>query len=109
TMTPNRVAATFGTAPLEAQIEQARGFYDAFRSADSNWRLEEHPFLRGTTDPWIVSSQIDLLDNAVAPPAEQWFWDELFERPEITRRSAASAKREPQSPVTLAWLAQKIS
>jgi hypothetical protein len=109
TMTPDRVAAAFGAPPLEAQIEQARGFYNAFRSADSNWRLEEHPFLRGTTDPWIVSSQVDLLDSAVAPPAEQWFWEELFERSEITRRSAVSAKREPQSPVTLAWLAQKIS
>ena len=90
TMTPDRIAAAFGAAPLESQIEQARVFYNAFRSADSNWRLEEHPFLRGTTDPWIVSSQIELLDNAVAPPAEQWFWEELFERSEITRRSAVS-------------------
>ena len=108
TMTPDRFAAAFGTAPLEAQIEQARGFYNAFRSADSNWRLEEHPFLRGTTDPWIVSSQIELLGQAVAPPAEQWFWEELFDHSDITRRSAAPAQRD-RSPVTLAWLAQKIS
>ena len=109
TMTPDRLAAAFGPAPLEAQIEQARAFYNAFRSADSNWRLEEHPFLRGTTDPWIVSSQVDLLDQAVAPPAEQWFWEELFDRSEITRRSAVSARQESRTPVTLAWLAHKIS
>ena len=109
TMTPERFTAAFGAAPLELQIEQARGFYSAFRSADSNWRLEEHPFLRGTTDPWIVSSQVDLVDAAVAPPAEPWFWEELFERSEITRRQAVSARRESQPPVTLAWLAQKIS
>jgi hypothetical protein len=109
TMTPDRVAAAFGGAPLELQIDQARGFYNAFRSSDSNWRLEEHPFLRGATDPWIVSSQVDLLDAAVAPPAEQWFWEQLFDNSEITRRSAASARREPRSPVTLPWIAQKIS
>jgi len=109
TMTPERITAAFGAAPVELQIEQARAFYNAFRASDSNWRLEEHPFLRGTTDPWIVTSQVDLLDDTVAPPAEQWFWEELFERSEITRRSAVSARREPQSPITLAWLAQKIS
>ena len=57
-MSPERVAAAFGAPPIEAQIEEARAFYGAFRSADSNWKLEEHPFLRGTTDPWIVASQI---------------------------------------------------
>jgi hypothetical protein len=109
TMSPDRIEAAFGPPPITAQIEQARAFYDAFRSADSNWKLEEHPFLRGTTDPWIVSSQVDLLHNDVAPPAEQWFWNELFERSEITRRTAANVERAPQSPVTLAWLAHKIS
>ena len=57
----------------------------------------------------MVASQVDLLDNVVAPPAEQWFWEELFERSETTRRSAVSARREPQSPVTLSWLVHKIS
>ena len=108
-MTPDRVAASFGAPPLEAQIEQARVFYNAFRSADSNWKLEEHPFLRGTSDPWVIASQIDLLDNAVAPPADRWFWEQLFEHAEVTRRAAASARREPRSPVTLAWLAHQIS
>jgi hypothetical protein len=109
TMSPDRVAAAFGAPPAGARIEHARAFYGAFRSADSNWKLEEHPFLRGTTDPWVVTSQIDLLGQAVAPPADQWFWETLFDRSEITRRSAASVEREPASPVTLAWLAQKIA
>jgi len=109
TMSQDRIEATFGAPPIAAQIEQARAFYNAFRSADSNWKIEEHPFLRGTTDPWIVSSQIDLLHNDVAPPAEQWFWNELFDRSEIARHTTASVERAPQSPVTLAWLAQKIS
>jgi len=109
TMSQDRIEATFGAPPIAAQIEQARAFYNAFRSADSNWKIEEHPFLRGTTDPWIVSSQIDLLHNDVAPPAAQWFWNELFDRSEIARHTTASVERTPQSPVTLAWLAQKIS
>lgn len=109
TMPPDRVAAAFGAPPLESQIEEARAFVGAFRSADSNWKLEEHPFLRGMTDPWIVASQIDLLDHAVAPPAERWFWETLFDRSEISRRAAAIVRHEPASPVTLAWLAQKIT
>jgi hypothetical protein len=97
-----------GPPPLDAQHEEVRALYGAFRAADSNWRLEEHPFLRGTTDPWIVASQIDIASGAVAPPAEQWFWEELFDRDDISRRSAAEVRREPASQVTLAWLTQKI-
>lgn len=108
-MTPERFAAAFGAGSIGAQIAEARTFYSAFRSADANWKLEEHPFLRGTTDPWIVSSQIALVNSAVAPPAAEWFWNELFDRSEITRRSAISADREPASTVTLGWMAQKIS
>lgn len=108
-MTPERQALAFGAAPIGLQIEEARAFYGAFRSADSNWKLEEHPFLRGTTDPWIVASQIAIKDGAVAPPAAQWFWKELFDRTEVTRRSAVATKREPSTPVTLAWLSQKIA
>ena len=109
TMSPERMTAAFGAPPIPLQIEEARGFYSAFRAADSNWKLEEHPFLRGTQDPWIVSSRIDLLGGAVAPPVEQWFWETLFDRSEITRRSAASLRREPASMVSLAWLVQKIA
>lgn len=109
TMTPERLAALRGAAPPEAQFEQARAMYAAFRSADSNWKLEEHPFLRGTTDPWIVSSQIDIRDGLVAPPAQQWLWDALFDGDDVARRAAASVKREPATPVTLAWLTQQVA
>lgn len=105
-MTPERQAAAFGAG--STHIEQARTFYGAFRSADSNWKLEEHPFLRGTTDPWVVSTQIALEDGAVAQPSAQWFWEELFDRAEIPRRAAASLNRDRSSPVPLAWLTEKI-
>lgn len=109
TMTPDRAAAALGPAPADLQLEAVRALYGSFRSADSNWKIEEHPFLRGTTDPWIVSSQIEINDGAVAGPAEQWFWDELFDRSDINRRTAAAVRRVPSSRVTLAWLAQKIT
>lgn len=108
-MTPERYAAAIGPPPLALQVEQARAFYAAFRSADSNWKLEEHPFLRGTTDPWIVSTQVDLDGTNVAPPAAQWFWDAMFERGDLTRHDAETLRREPASTVTLAWLAHQIS
>ena len=108
-MSPQRTAMVFGAPPFQAQLEEVRGFYAAFRSADSNWKLEEHPFLRGTTDPWIVSTQIAIKDGIVAGPADQWFWEALFDRSDLTRRMAANLRREPTATVTLAWLAQKIS
>jgi hypothetical protein len=115
TMTPERLALVMGPAPIEAQIESVRSLYDTFRGADSNWKLEEHPFLRGTTDPWIVSTHVEIVSGQVAPPAQQWFWEALFDRSELTRLAAArleqgiSVKRESGTPVTLAWLAHKIS
>jgi len=108
-MDPARLSIAFGNGPIEAQIEQVRTLYAAFRSADPNWHLEEHPFLRGTTDPWIVSSQIALTGDSVAPPAAQWFWDELFDRSDLTRKTAVNARRDNTSPVTLGWLTQKIT
>ena len=57
----------------------------------------------------MVSTQIAIKDGAVAGQAEQWFWEALFDRSDLTRRSAASLNREPASKITLAWLAQKIS
>jgi hypothetical protein len=108
-MTPERRTAAFGPLPVDAQIEQARALYSAFRSADSNWKLEEHPFLRGTSDPWIIASQIELDGATIASPAQQWFWEALFDRSEIPRRAAVSLRREPAAPVTLAWFAQKIA
>ncbi|MEP6783997.1 MAG: hypothetical protein ABI983_10025, partial [Acidobacteriota bacterium] len=108
TMTPERLAATLGPGPVQAQLEQSRSLYDAFRSADSNWKLEEHPFLRGTIDPWIVSSQIALKDGAVAPPAARWFWEELFGRTDITRKSAATLRRDVPGVATLGWISGRI-
>jgi hypothetical protein len=108
-MTPERQALVFGATNVAARVDEARAFYHAFRSADSNWKLEEHPYLRGTTDPWIVSSQIAIKDGAVAQPSAQWFWDAVFDRSDITRRAAAGVERDRTAPVTLSWLTQEIS
>ncbi|HEX7283736.1 MAG TPA: hypothetical protein VF239_16880 [Vicinamibacterales bacterium] len=108
-MTPERRTLVLGTGPMAAQIEQTRALYQAYRGADSNWRMEEHPFLRSITDPWIISSRIEIDSNGVAPPAAQWFWDALFERTDLTRKVAAGLDRAPAGPVTLAWLTQRIS
>ena len=46
----------------------------------------------------------------MAPPSAQWFWEELFDRSEITRRIGRIARAASRaSPVTLAWLTQKIA
>lgn len=96
--------------PAGASVpDDLRALYSAFRTGDSNWKLEEHPFLRGTTDPWIVSSTIAVSEGAVASPADQWFWSALFERGDITRRAAESVRREPAGKVTLGWLTQMIA
>jgi hypothetical protein len=108
-MSPERMAMVFGSPTPEAQLEEVRGLYAAFRGADSNWKLEDHPFLRGTTDPWIVATQIAIKDGAVAGPVDAWFWEAIFDRSDLTRRSSAGLRREPASKVSLAWLAQKIS
>ena len=109
TMSDARRAHVIGAPPIDRQIESVRALYAAFRSSDSNWRLEEHPYLRGTTDPWIVSSHIEIADDAIAPPNELWFWETLFDHDEVTRQSVATLKREPADTVTLAWMTQKIN
>ena len=107
-ITPERRAQVFGDGPVDLQIEQVRTLYQVFRSADSNWRLEDHPFLRGVSDPWIVTSQIAIAQGSVAPPNGQPFWEELFDRVDLTRRDAAGIRATSAAPVSLAWLAQKI-
>jgi hypothetical protein len=109
TMTSDRRAIAMGPPPAGLQIEQVRALYASFRGADSNWRIEEHPFLRGITDPWMVSSRIALAGDGIAPPAAQWFWDALFERTELSRKAAASIDRQPGTRVTLPWLTQRIA
>ncbi len=115
-MPADRRAHVYGHGPIEMQIEQARLLYATFRSADSNWRIEDHPFLRGVTDPWMVTSQIALANGSVAPPNSQRFWEELFERGELTRRTLGNDRAmvtaflaESATPVSLAWLAQRIA
>jgi hypothetical protein len=110
-MSAERLLVALGTGPIELRIDQARAFYAIFRSADSNWKLEDHPFLRGVTDPWIVSSQIDILPGgALAPPAQHWFWEPLLTRSEVTRRAATEARQsEGAARVSLPWLAQHIT
>ena len=109
TMTPERWALAVGPGPVEPQVESVRSLYDAFRSADSNWHLENHPFLRGVADPWIVSSQVAIANGVVASPNAQWFWDEMFDRTEFTRRNVAGARRDPATPVTPGWLTHRIT
>ena len=105
----DRLRLVYGDGALAKQIDQTRSLYAAFRSSDSNWRMEEHPFLRGATDPWIVSSRIDVTGDGVAPPADQWFWEALFRRSDIPRQALASIDRSPTTPATLAWLVQRVA
>jgi hypothetical protein len=108
-MPPDRRGLIFGHGPIELQIEQTRALYSTFRSSDSNWRLEDHPFLRGVTDPWMVTSQVGIADGAVAPPNEQRFWEALFERGDLSRRAVTALRADAAAAVSLAWLAQKIA
>lgn len=114
-MPPDRRSVIYGQGPIELQIEQTRALYSTFRSSDSNWRLEDHPFLRGVTDPWMVTSNIGIANGAVAPPNDQRFWETLFDRGDFSRRAMtalrvdAALRADAAAPVSLAWLAQKIA
>ena len=108
-MPPDRRAVIFGSGPIELQVEQTRALYATFRSSDSNWRLEDHPFLRGVTDPWMVTSQVGIAGGMVAPPNAQQFWEELFEGGDLARRNVTALRVDAAAPVTLAWLAQNIA
>lgn len=110
-MAPERRAAVFGTGAPAAQADQARALYAAFRSGDANWRVENHPFLRGLTDAWMVTTQVALADGVVAPPAQRWLWDTLFQQQDLNRRAAAAAHARGAEayPTTLAWLAQQTA
>jgi len=108
-MSPDRLALVWGRGSIGTQIDQTRLLYEAFRSADTNWRLEDHPFLRGVTDPWVVSTQLHLDAERVAPPSAQWFLEALFDRTEFTRKTASDLKREPAGPASLPWLVREIT
>lgn len=108
-MPPDRRALVYGHGPIGEQIEQTRALYATFRSSDSNWRLEDHPFLRGVTDAWMVTSQIGVANGSVAPPNAPEVWEELFDRHDLTRRAVTAIRMEAAAPVSLAWLAQNIA
>jgi hypothetical protein len=110
TLPAERALLIFGSGPLEVRHAQTSALYEAFRSADSNWRLEDHPFLRGVTDPWIVTTHIAVTDGAVGRPSREWFWDALFNRPGVMlRKQAAGVDRTAGNPVTLAWLVRNVT
>lgn len=104
-----RQAAVFGPGPIEAQIEQTRAMLGAFRVGDQNWKIEEHPFLRSVADAWMVTTQVAVTGGQVAAPNQQWLWEIVFDRADLSRREAAAVRRTPASPVTLSWLAAKIA
>jgi hypothetical protein len=109
TVGPERLAMALSASPAEPAAERARALYASFRAADQNWRLEEHPFLRGAADPWMITTRIAVRDGAVASPAWAWLWQAVFDRVDIPRREAASIPRTSAGAVTLSWLAQQIS
>ena len=110
TMPAERLALVYGDGAAEARLEQARVLYDAFRSADTNWRIEAHPFLRGITDPWVVTTHLRTDNDGVAPPAAHWFWEALFGRDDlIDRGSAAALPRGSGAPVSATWLVHQIT
>lgn len=107
---PDRALMMYGSGPVEYRLSLMRELYDAFRLADTNWRLEDHPFLRGVTDPWIVTTQVAINDGSVSRPAREWFWGALFNRPGLTqRKAAADADRIPDTTVTLPWMVRNIT
>lgn len=107
---PERLALALPEGPPAVRLARARELYTSFRSADQNWHLEDHPFLRGVADPWLVVTSVGVRDGAVAPPASTWMWRALFDRDDLTRRDAAGLVRggDP-APVNLSWLAQEVA
>ena len=94
---------------IEYRLDHVNELYDAFRSADTNWRLEDHPFLRGVTDPWMVTNHVVMSDGMVGGPSQQWFWETLFTRPSITTKTAATVEQTPATAVTLPWMVRNIT
>lgn len=109
TMPEARRAALMPAGTLEEQLEQSRALYASFRNTDPNWHVEDHPFLRGNADAWMITTQVALRNGVPAAPNWQWLWQELFDRSDLSRRDATSLARTATSPVSLAWMAQKIS
>ena len=109
TMPEARRSVLLPPVAIEERLELARALYASFRSIDSNWRVEDHPFLRGNADAWMIVTQVALQGGAPAPPNWQWLWQELFDRNDLSRREVTALSRAASSPVSLAWMAQKIT
>ncbi|MEO8681914.1 MAG: hypothetical protein ABI665_22900, partial [Vicinamibacterales bacterium] len=109
TLPEARRAALMPAGKIEDQLEPIRALYSTFRSIDPNWRVEDHPFLRGNADAWMIATQVALQGGVPAPPNWQWLWQELFGTSDLSRREAAGVSRTASSPVSMAWLAQKIA
>ena len=107
---PERLAMVLPDGPPEARLSVARELYASFRVSDQNWRIEDHPFLRGVADPWLVVTSLGVQQNVVAPPAWAWMWRALFDRDEIARKEAAAlARTGDRGLASLAWLTQQVA
>jgi hypothetical protein len=42
--------------PSESRLDHARALYAAFKSPDPNWRVDDHPYLRGVADASLLTS-----------------------------------------------------
>ena len=104
-----RRAVLMPPVALEERLDVTRALYASFRTIDPNWRVEDHPFLRGNADAWMITTQVALGNGAPAPPNWQWLWQELFDRNDLSRRDVVNLPRTATAPVSLAWMAQKIS
>ena len=97
TMPAERRAALMPAGTIEDQLEQTRALYSSFRSIDPNWRVEDHPFLRGNADAWMIVAQVALAGGVPAPPNWQWLWQELFDRNDLARRDVTALSRAASS------------
>ena len=104
-----RLAAVLPPQPAAALAERMHALYAPFRGIEENWRIETHPFLRHTADPWVVLTAIDLDNGVVAGPAWAWLWEALFDRPDIPRRDVGGRVRSGGAPVSVPWLVRQIT
>ena len=110
-MTPERLAVAFGAAPIEAQIEA--GARVLRRVSIRRFELEA----RRASVPARHHRSVDRLDadrdRRTAPsrrPPAQWFWEAAVRSlGDHAALGGVAATASRSSPVTLAWLTQKIA
>ena len=93
----------------DAKSNSPRLLYDAFRTFEPRWRLEDHPFRRTAADPSLLLQLVEVNDATVAGPPWQWFWQALFDRAALDRKEATRLSGGGNTPASLAWLAQAIA